>query len=188
MRYALLIAAGTMIVSAIYYSVTLSWAFASYGPLEVWAGIARSAFFLGLAAFACSFAIRCGDLPECQIGMIILLGLVIDPVLHQLLDHRVSRADPTHFIIDGSTFIAFVLVTLRAARIWTACLSAFQLLALGAHAAKALNAGIHPVIYVAMAVMWSYGMLILLIVATRRHRRSHARNVIPASWKTFLRR
>ncbi len=188
MRFALLIAAVTTIASAIYFTVTLSWAFASYGPLEVWAGIARSAFFLGLAAFACSFAIRCGALPECRIGLIILAGLLIDPLLHQVFEHRVTRADPTHLIIDGATFIAFVAVTLRSARIWTACLSAFQLLSLGAHLAKALNIGIHPVVYVAMAVMWSYGMLILLIVATRRHRLPHARSVIPSSLKAFLRR
>lgn len=188
MRFALLIAAVTTIAAAIYYSVTLSWAFASYGPIEVWAGIARSAFYLGLAAFACSFAIRCGEPPEAQIGVIILLGLLIDPLLHLLLEHRVAQVDPTHFIVDGATFVAFVTVTLRSARAWTACLSAFQLLSLGAHTAKALNVGIHPVVYVAMAVMWSYGMLILLIIATRRQRLPRARNVIPASWRSSLRR
>lgn len=186
MRFAFVIGFVTSIAAALYFLLTLRGAQETYGALEVYAGIARSSFYFGLAAFSCSYALRCGGPPERAVAMIILAGLVADPLLHQLFSLRVSRPDPTHILVDGGTLIAFVAISLRALRIWTLWLSAFQLLSLGAHGAKAMNLAIHPVVYVAMAVIWAYGMLALLIGATRYHQRAVARGATRKSWRRSL--
>lgn len=188
MRFSIIIGLVTSLLAALAFGLTLRDAVAVYGPLEVYGGIARSAFYFGLAAGGCTYAIRCGGAPERLIGIIILSGVVADPLLHQFLQVRFARVDPTHLLIDSVSFIAFLAVSLRAHRFWPLWLSAFQLLSLGAHGAKAMNLSIHPVVYSAMTVAWSYGMLFLLIGATRYHQRLRARGEMRKSWSDFSRR
>ena len=188
MRFSIIVGLATSLAAALASGATPRDAVAAYGPLEVYGGIARSAFYFGLAAGGCTYAIRCGGMPERLIGIIILSGVVADPLLHQFLQVRFARVDPTHLLIDSVSLIAFLAVSLRAHRFWPLWLSAFQLLSLGAHGAKAMNLSIHPVVYSAMTVAWSYGMLFLLIGATRYHQRFRERGETRKSWSDFSRR
>lgn len=160
----------------------------THGEFVVYLSAARVAFYLCLAVGGCVYAIRCGGAPERFAGIVILIGLGADPVLHQLFRLTFATVDPTHLIIDVSRFAAFAAIALTAHRIWPIWISSFQLLALGAHVVKAMNLAIHPVVYAAMSVMWSYGMLVVLILATRHHRRVTARGEMRKSWSDFSRR
>lgn len=188
MRLSIIVGIVVALLAALAFTSTLRDAVEVYGPLEVYGGIARSSFYFGLAAGGCTYAIRCGGEPERWIGIIILMGVVVDQPLHQLLPVRYMRVDPTHLLIDSISFIAFLAVSLRANRFWPLWMSAFQLLSFGAHLAKAMNLSIHPVVYAAMTVAWSYGMLILLIGATRFHQRLCARGEMRRSWSNFSHR
>lgn len=157
----------------------------TYGEFLVYASAARVAFYIGLAIGTCTYAIRCGGMPERIVGIVILAGLAGDPILHQLFHLRFATVDPTHLVIDISRFAAFAAVALAASRFWPIWISSFQLLALGAHVAKAMDIAIHPIVYATMSVMWSYGMLVVLIVATRYHQRSTARGAMRKSWSDF---
>jgi hypothetical protein len=188
MRFSIIVGLITSLLAALAFAVTLHDAVAVYGPIEVYGGIARSAFYFGLAAGGCTYAIRCGGMPERTVGIVILSGVAVDPLLHEFLRVRFATVDPTHLLIDSVSFIAFLAVSLRAHRFWPLWLSAFQLLSLGAHGAKAMNLSIHPVVYSAMTVAWAYGMLFLLIGATRYHQRLRARGETRKSWSDFSRR
>lgn len=160
----------------------------SHGEFVVYTSAARVAFYVCLAVGGCSYAIRFGGVPERIVGVTILTGLIADPLLHQLFKLTFDAVDPTHLIIDVSRFAVFAAVALTSHRYWPICISSFQLLALGAHVVKAMNLAIHPAIYAAMSVMWSYGMLSVLILATRHHRRVTARGETRKSWSDFSRR
>lgn len=160
----------------------------THGEFLVYVSAARVAFYIGLAIGTCTYAIRCGGTPERIVGIVILAGLAGDPILHQLLHLRFATVDPTHLVIDISRFAAFAAVALTASRFWPIWISSFQLLALGAHVAKAMNLAIHPIVYATMSVMWSYGMLAVLIVATHYHRRQTAHGEMRSSWSDFSRR
>jgi len=188
MRLAIVLALLAFVLAAIVMVGLNARHVPAYGALMVYGSAVRSAFYIGLAVGACSYAIRCGGTPERIIGIVILAGLAADPVLHQLLQLRFAKVDPTHLIIDVSRFAAFAAVALLAYRFWPIWLSSFQLLALGAHLVKAMNLAIHPMIYAAMSAMWSYGMLLVLIAATRYHQRLTARGGTRRSWSDFSRR
>jgi len=160
----------------------------THGEFVVYASAARVAFYVCLAVGGCAYAIRRGGVPERVVGIAILVGLAADPLLHQFFKLTFDTVDPTHLIIDVSRFAAFAAVALTAHRFWPIWISSFQLLALGAHVVKAMNLAIHPVIYAAMSVMWSYGMLVVLILATRYHQRVIARGETRKSWSDFSHR
>lgn len=187
MRSSLILGIATFLLVGLLFTLTMQGAVTRYGALEVYGGIARSAFYFGLAVGGCTYAIRFGGAPERWVGIIILAGVAADPLLHQILRLRFSTVDPTHLLIDLVSFIAFAAVSLRAHRFWPLWLTAFQLLSLGAHGAKAMNLAIHPVVYSGMTVAWAYGMLILLIGATSHHQRLLARGVTRKSWSNFSR-
>ena len=150
MRFSIIVGLIVTLLAALAFGVTLRDAVAVYGPLEVYGGIARSSFYFGLAAGGCTYAIRCGGEPERWIGLFILSGVIADPLLHQFLQVRFAKVDPTHLLIDSISFIAFLAMSLRANRFWPLWMTAFQLLSLGAHGAKAMNLSIHPVVYSAI--------------------------------------
>ncbi|MBQ1500386.1 MAG: hypothetical protein IIZ38_18930 [Sphingomonas sp.] len=169
---------------AIFFATTAPKAHV-YGEAYVYGAILRSAFYVGLAAGGCAYAMRCGGAPERIAGWIILATVLADPLLHLVLQPRFREVDPTHLIVDIARFAGLTAIALRANRYWPIWLSAFQLLALAAHLAKAMDVAIHPVVYGVMQVVWSYGILIGLILATRTHRRLTANGATRRSWSVF---
>lgn len=159
-----------------------------FDAATVYLSIARVALYVGLAVGGCSFAIRCGGVPERIAGTTIIATLIADPLLHLVMPATFDRVDPTHLLIDLVRFAIFLALSLQANRYWPICFAALQLLALAAHPAKAMEVTIHPVIYAIGAVMWSYGLLVLLILATFHHYRLIARGATRASWSGSLRR
>jgi hypothetical protein len=187
MRFALTIGILCFLAAAGIFTATTAGKAQIYGEAYVYAAILRSAFYAGLAAGGCAYAIRCGGAPERIVAWIILATVVADPLLHLLLQPRFRAVDPTHVIIDVARFAGLAAVAVRANRYWPIWLSAFQLLALAAHLAKAMDLAIHPVIYGAMQAIWSYGILIGLILATRTHQRLTAGGATRRSWSAFSR-
>jgi hypothetical protein len=185
MRLALLIGTLCFLAAAAIFAATTVAKAHVYGEAYVYGAILRSAFYAGLAAGGCTYAIRCGGTPERVVGWILVATILADPLLHVVLRPRFQEVDPTHVIVDVARFAGLAAVALRANRYWPIWLSAFQLLALAAHLAKAMDLAIHPVIYGAMQVIWSYGILIGLILATRTHRRLTAGGATRRSWSVF---
>lgn len=185
MRIALLLGIVTFLLAALLFYLSTADRIAVHGATFVYAAVARSAFYAGLAVGSCAYAIRCGGAPERIVGIVILASVVADPLLHLVLEPRFHAVDPTHLIIDLVRFAAFVAVALRACRYWPIWLASFQTLALGAHAMRAMEVAIHPVAYGAMSAMWSYGMLALLLFATRFHRSLIGQGVNRKSWSDF---
>lgn len=185
MRFSIAVGVTAFLLAASLFFVSYHEQIEELGHAQFYFGVARSSFFAGLAIGGCTYSLRCGGGPEKIIGATILGTVVADPILHLALNVRFLSVDPTHLIIDVVRFATFTLVALRANRFWPIWLAALQLLALGAHLTREMELSIHPVVYAVMKAMWSYGIVVMLIVATRYHRRLLERGVIRRSWSTF---
>lgn len=185
MRTAALLGLVSFVVSVGIFYATAGARFETYGVAYGWIVLSRSAFYIGLLIGGCAFAILRGGLPERLVGWLVLATFAADPVLHLLFARTFTQVDPTHLLIDSVRFAGLSAIALRANRFWPIWLSAFQLLALAAHLAKAMALTIHPVIYGLMQAMWSYGIVIGLIVATRVHQRLTVDGAMRRSWSSF---
>ncbi|WP_448662509.1 hypothetical protein ACG3SL_17860 [Sphingomonas sp. CJ20] len=185
MRVAVAIGTLCFFVAIAIFAVTTAPRTAIYGQTYVYGAILRSALYIGLALGGGTYAIRCGGHPERIVGILVLSTMAADPILHLSFALRFWAVDPTHVLIDITRFIALFAIALRANRFWPIWLSAFQLLALAAHLAKAMDLTIHPVVYGLMQAMWSYGIVIGLILATRVHQRLTAGGAMRRSWSSF---
>ncbi len=187
MRSASFLALFSFVAAVAFFYITAGDRFETYGVAYGWVVLLRSAFYIGLLIGGCAFAIRCGGAPEQIVAWVVLATFVADPILHLVFKRTFETVDPTHVIIDVARFAGIAAVALRANRFWPIWLSAFQLLALAAHLAKTMDLHIHPVIYGAMSAMWSYGILIGLILATRAYCRFTTNGVTRRSWSGFSR-
>lgn len=185
MRPSILAGFATFVLAAAFYTASNLEQLDRLGLAPFMLGVSRSSFFLALAVGGCLYAIRCGGGPERIIGATILATVVADPILHLALSVRFVSVDPTHLIIDVARFGAFTLVALRANRFWPIWLAGLQMLALGAHLTREMELSIHPVVYAVMKAMWSYGMVALLVFATRNHQRLIAGGATRKSWNSF---
>lgn len=149
---------------------------------------ARVGSYVGLAVGTSVYAILAGGAPERWAGVVMLTTLAAHPVLHLIVPVTFSAVDPVHLLIDLVRFVAFMAIARRANRFWVICFAAFQLLAIAAHLVKVMQWDVHPVAYQVGNVIWTYGMLALLILATRHHRRLLSRGVTRKSWSDFSRR
>lgn len=187
MRLSIFLGTVALVVAAVVSYLANVGLIGRFAPTAVYLSIIRVGMYVGLAVGACTYAIRCGGAPERIAGLTIITTLIADPVLHLVMPATFDSVDPTHLLIDLCRFTVFSALSLRANRYWPICFAALQLLALAAHPARAMEVAIHPVIYAIGAVMWSYGLLILLISATIYHRRMLARGVMRKSWSNSSR-
>lgn len=160
-----------------YYSTDI----ALYGI----AGIVRSSFYIGLLMGTIVYGLIYGGQPERIVAAVLLSTFLLDPLLHQLFISAAGSFDPAHLVLDTAAFLAFTVVALNANRLWTLWLSALQLITLLSHAIRLFDVSIHPTIYVAMQVVWSYPALLLLAIGTANHRQRLTMVVEDRSWSSF---
>lgn len=165
-----------------FFHLTFPGDIARYGVL----GAARTSFYLGLLGGTGVYAWLRGGGPERAVAIILVADVLLDPLLHLFLAKRFSMVDPTHLMLGAFYLAAFVVIALRARRLWTLWLCAFHGLSVLSHVAKALDLGIHPVIYAGLQVIWSYAILALLIFGIWNRQRLSETRPAPGSWSGFL--
>ena len=97
----------------------------------------------------------------------ILTVLVIPPVAV-----RYSVPDVTQLAIDIAMLVAFSAVALTSKRFWPLWVAGLQLTMTLSHLMRAINPNLIPQAYAAAAVLWSYPILLIILIGTwRTHRR-----------------
>lgn len=180
MRAAILVAIAAFALTLGFFQLTMAEKIAELG---IW-GAVRSSFYIGVLAGAVAYGSLRGGGPERVVVAILTADIIIDPLMHQFLRLRFASVDPTHVILDMAYLAAFVVLAVRANRLWTLWLCAFHGLATMSHATKALDLAIHPVVYGVMQVVWSYIILALLIWGTWNHQRRLRTSGADPSWRS----
>lgn len=87
--------------------------------------------------------------------------------------------------VDLVCLLVFVAIAVRADRSWPIWVAALQLIGTAGHAARLVDPAIVPRAYAFMLAVWSYPMILLIIVGTWRHRQRLARFGVDNSWSNF---
>lgn len=133
-------------------------------------------------------ALRWGAGPERACGVALLYLLLADVTYHAVLGPGVEllRIDVGHAVIDSTAALVMIVVALASNRMYTLWIGALQIIAVQAHIARDLEAGISPLAYSIMYVAPSYLQIGLLAGGIWAHRRRLRRFGTYRSWRTSL--
>ena len=114
----------------------------------------------------------------------LLWMLVSDDVYLLVADHQAHLfyTDLGIFLIELSVVIIMVPIALKANRMYTLWMAAFQILALFAHIARAVSDAISPLAYAIMYIGPSYFQIIILGFGIWLHYRREKRHGKYRSW------
>lgn len=146
-------------------------------------------FFYALLCLSCGFAGWRGGAPERIVALILVAGSAA--TWGVTMGIRGGRAD--HFldleisvmVVDAAMLAALLAVALRADRFWPLWLTALQGFGVISHIAKAIAPEIMPNVYQIVQAFIAYPGLLLLIAATRWHRRRLRATGHDPSWSRF---
>lgn len=89
------------------------------------------------------------------------------------------------FLVDVATFLAFLVLALRADRLWPLCITALQIVGTAGHAVKLVDPQVLPYAYAFALRLWGYPMILLLVVGTWNHQKRLAKFGVDKSWSNF---
>jgi hypothetical protein len=137
--------------------------------------------FYALFVTAFFYAIVWGGSPERIIAMMMTVAFLASMRVETPYPNGFRNVEVGLFLVDLAFFAALYLLSLFSLRFWPIWMSAMQGAMVLSHAVKfappPTNFG-----YAVLEQFWTFPMLTLLIVATRRHRQRLARNGTDPSW------
>lgn len=86
------------------------------------------------------------------------------------------------FIIDATTFVAFIFIALRANRYWPLWVAALLGIGVLGHIAKLMIPDTFWRAYAFVLAFWSYPILAMMVVGAFRHRQRLTRKGADRSW------
>jgi hypothetical protein len=132
--------------------------------------------FYSIMAASLGFAWIRGGRAE-RVGVVLVVGMAVFRISSELFaPARFATLDLLSLIEDLAGFAGFTWIGLRARRYWPLWAAALQLLSLGAHFARAVDLGVHPMIYSIMKSLPTLMVCLVIAVgaATYRRRRKRA--------------
>jgi len=138
--------------------------------------------FTALMLACCAYAFIGGGAPERIGAAIFLIGSVLTYAALETSAIHYRGVEIGAFIVDLATFLAFVLLALRANRYWPLWVSALLGLGLVGHLAMLLHPRVIPWAYAVVLSIWSYPILLLMVAGTYAHRRRSTGNGADPSW------
>jgi hypothetical protein len=135
---------------------------------------------VGLAIFlsVCALAIWKGDEDERVTGAVLAIADIATPFIK---DHSWLGPQWGVFAIDGAFFALMLVIALRTRKYWPLAAAGFQLLGILTHAAVMVDKGVHAWAYVTAGVIWSYLILIALLMGTVNAWRARGQPAISAA-------
>lgn len=129
----------------------------------------RILIFNILYVASCLFALIRGGTPE-RIGALILIAdFQVSAWVVEPMHSRFAGVEWTMFAVDSGAFVALYILSLLTTRYWPAWMAGIQGCVAVSHLAG-LRLEIIPWAYGTVVAAWAYAMLVILAVATWRHR------------------
>ena len=129
--------------------------------------------FWGMLLLTCGYALWQGRSDERIVASVCLLATVATRFTISPLQVRYASVESGLMIIDLLVLLVFIWIALRSQRFWPLWVAGLQLTNSISHVMKLANIDLMPRAYAAAAALWSYPILLILVIGTwRSHRRS----------------
>ncbi len=143
--------------------------------------------FVLLLLATCAYALARGGAPERIAGALLIGAFGVDEVVHRLVDgSSYTTVETGSTIVDVALLAALIVLAHRSTRYWPLWLSGWQLAAVIAHMAKALDPTMQATGYAIQAQVWGYPMVIALAAGAWRHRRRRQSGDPDPAWKSMV--
>lgn len=144
--------------------------------------VVNSTVFLVLLLASCFYALWRGGPPE-RIGAVIYLLAAFATLMAVFgAAGRYNSVEPGILIIDGVMLAALLILALRAERFWPIWATGLHAVAMAGHAVKLMEPEVIRWAYAFALAFWSYPMLLVLVLGTRRHQARLKQNGADPSW------
>lgn len=121
----------------------------------------------------CGYAFWRGRTDERVVAGVCLVASIISLLSLTRWHARYTDVEIGLLAVDLVTLATFVLVALHSSRFWPLWVAGLQLTTSMGHLMKAMESDLLPVAYGAALRMWSYPILLILVIGTwRGHRRA----------------
>ena len=129
-------------------------------------------YFWGILLLTCGYALWRGRSDEKIAAAVCLGATIVTQLVMPPPEMRYSNLDLQLIVIDLAVLAAFVAIALRSERFWPLWVAGLQLTISISHLMKAVDQELMPRAYAAAAVLWSYPILLIIVIGTwRQHRR-----------------
>ncbi|MEW6626914.1 MAG: hypothetical protein AB1431_09015 [Pseudomonadota bacterium] len=138
--------------------------------------------FLLLSAACCGYALISGGSPERLTSLIFALGILGSVAISILIPPVPDGFQSAIFVVDLLMLFGLGGITALARRYWPIAITAFQLLAVIGHLIRLLEPDIVPVLYWISNAFWAVPQMVILAIATTRHRARVRRHGSDPAW------
>ena len=137
--------------------------------------------FFALLFLCCAYALAAGGWPERWGAGLYALACIASFLAYSAPPFRFRSVEVGVFIVDVLIFIAFCILAMRADRFWPIWVSALLGLGVLGHLARLAGPDVIPWAYAVVLSMWSYPILLLIVVGAYAHRRRSRRSDVDPS-------
>jgi hypothetical protein len=139
-------------------------------------------FYWTILALCSAYTLMKGGAPErVAIAISIAASILSVPSLFGVPAHF-EHMEIVIFIVDVVTFLAFLSLALFADRFWPIWIAGIHLIGVVTHTAKLLDPLVIPWAYAVTQALWSYPILLLIVIGTARHQSRLKRYGVDRSW------
>jgi hypothetical protein len=116
----------------------------------------------------CLFAFRGGRRDERIAAGVALTASVLTLIAHSITTVDYAVVEGSDMLIDIAVLASFVVIAVQSQRFWPLWAAGLQMTSTLAHLMKAVDPTLIPHAYAAAARLWSYPILLIIIVGTWR--------------------
>ncbi|WP_380782132.1 hypothetical protein [Sphingomonas sp. R86520] len=125
--------------------------------------------FYAIQIAASGYAFLRGGAPERLTALALLLAAASTGMVQRDTPVLFAGLEVGVMIIDLILLAVMITITLHADRFWPAWVTALHALGTGAHLARAISPDVIRLVYAVLSAVWSYPIVLLLVIGTVRH-------------------
>lgn len=138
-------------------------------------------FFVFLLA-SCAYAFVRGGPPERACAALMMVGAALTLLIMPDVGTRYGHFETGVFAVDFALLVAFVGLALCCERYWPMWISSMQLVTVVSHIVGVIVATSTAWAYAMAVSLWSYPMILLMVIGTVRHQQRIKQHKVDTDW------
>lgn len=145
----------------------------------------QAVIYYSLLGLTCGYALWRGGGPERVVAGLFIAASIASDNSYAIGADKYLGVELGVLIVDLGLLAGLIAVMLRADRYWPIVMVSLHLLGVAAHWVRAQEGTMIALTYATLLSLWSYPMLLILVIATRRHQARLKRRGADRSWRRF---